>query len=94
MKHYVEHRQWFSSKGVPNEPYFRVYTKKSFMGLFSYKKYAKEPDYDTMSPRRHMSPIHFDTIEEAETFIKDILCKGITRSNDETFTVKEITCTH
>jgi hypothetical protein len=86
MKHYIEQVKWFNSRGEPNEPSFRVYSKKSFMGLFSYKKYAKEPDYDTMSS------IHFNTIEEAESFIKNILCKGITRSDAELFTIKEITC--
>jgi len=90
MKHFIEHNQYYNELGIPNAAYYRVYTKKKFLGFFPYKKYASETQCGMGDC--YTVPLVFTCKKEATTFIKSILCKLIKTETTERFTISVVDC--
>lgn len=90
MKYYIERNQYFTERGESLKPYYYIYYIKKFLGLIPYKKYSTERWCGVNGCVD--SPLSFKTIEKAEEFIANVLCKGIKTEHIEKSTIKELTC--
>jgi hypothetical protein len=90
MKHFIEHNQYYNELGIPDAPYYRVYTKKKFLGLFLYSSYATETRCGWGDC--YNAPIDFKTAKEATEFIKSILCKSIKTETTKRFIIASVDC--
>ena len=90
ITYYIEDVSYHDEYGKLTNTNYNIRYRKSFFGLFPYWKYITHQDggmgdyYDSRT--------NWKTIELAETFIKEILCKDIVYDGWVDKTVGEITC--
>ena len=89
MKYRIIEKQYFDSRGVGKDKYYYIKIKKSFLGIIYYIYYTEEICDLT---GKYRSRVSFNTIEGAESFIKNVLCPGKPADKLVTTVCKEVGC--
>jgi len=93
MKNIVYHIEkdiHYNEYGTPSEPTFFIKYEHTFLLLFKewkYVTYKRSGFYDS-----YAYPYQFDSVASAQSFIDNILCKGIPRQRIVSEIVDTVTC--
>ena len=88
--YYIVDNSYYGDRGNLLSTEYQIRYRKKFLWLFPYWKYIthRECYYSGCDNVR----TEFSTVEEAEKFIKEVLCPGKTYSGFSTTVVGEINC--
>lgn len=76
----------FNEFGARNSAWYIIKYRQYFLGLIPYWKYITHPSYDCSSDTT------FYDIDDAKSFIKDVLCKGKPYNKITCTPISEVKC--